>query len=520
MSTVVIDTNLCVGCRDCTQICPVAVYTAVPAPCQTACPLNTDITGVLSLIKQERFDDALDLLREVNAMPGVTGRVCPHPCESDCRRGELDEALAIQLLERAAAAHGSSQGRRAPVRGEKVAIVGSGPAGLSAAYHLARRGYPVTIFEALAVAGGMLAAGIPEYRLSRDIVEGEITRIKDLGVDIRLNTSIKGTGELLKQGYQAILLATGAHQSQKLDIPGEGEFDGVEDALSFLQRINLGKKSAVSGRAIVVGGGNAAIDAARVLLRLGAREVNVVYRRSRQEMPAIESEVAAAEREGVKIHYLVAPSRVLGKNGAVTGLECVRTELGKPDASGRRRPLPVRGSEFVMSTDLIVSAIGEKPDLSSWGSKLAGAEGFAAVDPSTMATRVTGVFAAGDVATGPGTVVAALAAGRRAADSIDSYLRGSSMEVATKQVSGDDEKTSWWKNIRPAKRRIPKRVAKDKLDFKQIERGLTRSQAIKEAQRCLGCAIFAHLDTKSCCGDSCRTCEYHCWKGAISVLGA
>lgn len=522
---IVIDPERCVGCADCSLICPVKVYRVSPPPCQSACPIGTDVLDYVSLIEQGNFDRALASINKINPFPGIVGRVCTHPCDKQCRRGEVDEPISICGLKRAAAQFGERQPKARPVatKEAKVAIVGSGPAGLMAAHDLAWLGYRVTIFESLPVAGGMLAAGIPEFRLPHQIVSTEVGQVAKLGVEIRLNTRVgkdMTLEALFKQGYKAILLATGAHQGMKLNIPGEDEFKGVEDAITFLREVKLDSKRQLSGKAIVVGGGNAAIDSARTLLRLGCKEANIVYRRSRQEMPAIGSEVVAAEQEGVKIHYQVAPARVLGRDGKVAGLECLRTRLGKADASGRRRPVPVKGSEFSMEAALVIAAVGQQPDLSfGQDGKLALSGNLVAVDPGTMATNLPGMFAAGDVVTGPNTVVDALAAGRRAATGIDRYLRGEKGAKGVETKPGvTQQKGTWWKGIPKAKRVRPSElaVAERSQSFDEVDAGLTKAQAVEEARRCLGCGIFARLDMDSCL--ACKQCSDSCWKDAITVV--
>ena len=409
-----------------------------------------------------------------------------------------------------------------------MAIVGSGPSGLMTGYDLARLGYQVTIFESLPVAGGMLYVGIPEYRLPREIIKREISEIEKLGVEIRLSTAIGNEltlGDLFDQGYKAILLATGAHKSLKVQIPGRDQFEGVLDAISLLREVNLGQRQRIAAKAIVVGGGNAAIDSARSLLRLGSREINVIYRRSKKEMPAIESEVITAEREGVKIHYLVAPTKVVGNNGRVVGLECIHTELGEPDASGRRTPLPISGSEFSMEADLVISAIGQKPDLSFLSENCGlniSREGLVTVDADTMATNKPGIFAAGDSVTGPATVIDAIAAGKRAAVSIDMYLRGESLgyggeEKSRARVSG--KKLIWWEEIsRGPRQKASELPIKERLHgFREVELSLTQSSAVQEARRCLKCALFACMDLEGCCRESCRICERQCAQNAIKA---
>jgi len=531
MTRIVIDPEACVGCGDCNLICPVSVFTVLPPPCQSVCPLNTDVHTYVSLIAQEKFDEALASIEQVHPFPGIVGRVCTNPCEERCRRSDIDEPIAIRALKRSAVEFGGNLNRgELPLplaRKKEVAIIGSGPAGLMAAYDLAKLGYQVTMFESLPVAGGMLSVGIPEYRLPREIIKAEIAQIENLGVEIKFNTTIgreKTLMMLIEQGYKAILIATGAHGSLRLNIPGENVYNGVEHAISFLREVNLGGKRNFAGKAIVVGGGNAAIDSARMLLRLGCDEVNVIYRRTRQEMPAIGSEVIEAEQEGVKIHYLVAPVRVLGQDGKVVGVECIRTKPGNPDTNGQPTPMPVVGSEFYIDGNLVILSIGQKPDLlfRHGCNDLAVSGDFVKVDPDTMATNLPGVFAAGDVANKPGTVIDALLAGRKAAVSIGRYLRkGDLKQEGEKEAKAGimEQERRWWREIpkRERGKEIEAPVEKRASNFNEVKAGLTKLSAVKEANRCLGCAIFAHIDVESCCGESCRACQYGCWKGAITV---
>ncbi|MFZ1990767.1 MAG: FAD-dependent oxidoreductase [Alphaproteobacteria bacterium] len=525
-----VDPANCVGCGDCVVICPVSVFTILPPPCQTACPINSDVRNYICLIQQQRFDEALASILQVNPFPGITGRVCTRLCEKECRRGQIDEPIAIKALERFAAKHRKDyekpQASHIEDRGESVAIVGSGPAGLIAAWDLTRMGHHVTIFESLPVAGGMLHVGIPEYRLPREIIKAEIHQIEQLGVEIRLNTTIGKDiklDSLFEQGYRAVLLATGAHNSLKLEIPGENRFEGVIDAIWFLQKVNLGQKKKMGGKAIIVGGGHAAIDSARTLLRIDCKEVDIIYRRTIKEMPAIESELIEAEREGVRIHYLVSPTKVIGKNGRVVGLECIRIELGEPDDSGRRKPMPIAGSEFFMETDLVIPAIGQKPDLSflSENDHISISEqGLIRVDTDTLYTNKDGVFAAGDNVTGPATVIDALAAGRRAAVSINSYIRCEDLKEEHKEKAGarmERYSEIWWKEMPKSElRKIPVISIKEhSFSFKEVELGLTQSLALEEARRCLKCDLFAHMDLESCCRESCRICEYACPQNVI-----
>jgi indolepyruvate ferredoxin oxidoreductase alpha subunit len=458
-------------------------------PCSAACPAGNDIPAFLNLVKQGKFNEGLESIKQSNPLPAVLGRVCYHPCEADCNRGQLDKAIANRLIERFLGDYGlslPSVKKETARHGEKVAIIGSGPAGLSCAYHLTMMSYPVTAFEALPVPGGMLRVGIPEYRLPKDVLSAEIKRIEDLGVDIRLNTTVTSINQLMNQGYKAVFVAAGAHKDMKLGIPGE-EKTGVLSATGFLREVNLGKAVGIGDRVIVVGGGNVAIDSARVAIRQGAKQASIVYRRSRAEMPASDEEIEAAEEEGIKITYLAVPTKVLG-DGKVTGMECTRMELGEPDANGRARPIPIKGSEFVIGADTVIVAIGQIPALTFADKELQiSAQNTLIVDPDTLATNKPGVFAGGDVVTGPATVADAVGTGKRAAVSIDRYLRGKPLNSKEKKrpvVSFEELHTA---NL-PL---LPKAKASRVQGFAEVEDGLTPDVATVEAQRCLSCGPFS-----------------------------
>ncbi|HED24467.1 MAG TPA: FAD-dependent oxidoreductase, partial [Firmicutes bacterium] len=406
------------------------------APCRNGCPAHINVPGYIEAIKEGNFAEALAINREKTPLVGTLGRVCVHPCESNCNRQPFDEALSIRLLKRFAADYGLRNGFaigdqpvRESSRPERIAVIGSGPAGLNAAYQLARRGYRVTIYEALPVAGGMLAVGIPDYRLPREILNYEINQVKKLGVEITCGTKV-GEDISLKQlkaeGYRAIFIATGLHDSAAMGCRGEdtctmGYLPGVE----FLRLINLGRQVNLGDRVAVVGGGNVAMDCARSAVRLGVKEVFLIYRRSRNEMPANKEEVDAAEEEGVIFQLLANPTAVLETEGCVNEVECIKMKLGEPDASGRRRPVPMEGSEFRLKVDTVIPAIGQVADFSfvdsESGLKISD-RGTLMVDRETMATAVPGIFAGGDVVLGARTVIEAIASANRAAEAIDSYL--------------------------------------------------------------------------------------------------
>jgi len=472
-------------------------------PCRGDCPAGLDIRRYIELITQGRYEEALRVIEEKVPLPGTVGRVCPHPCEAKCNRGNLDQPIAINSLKRFVVDAVASTGGRKKVipvrrtRTERVAIIGSGPAGLTAASDLAKFGYGVTIFEALSVPGGMLTVGIPAYRLPKYVVENEIEDIQRFGVEIRLDSPIGKDGltidSLWQQAYKAIFIATGAHKSLRLCIPGE-EMEEVYPGTALLRDVNLGKSVKLGERVSIIGGGNVAIDSARTARRLGSKEASIIYRRSREEMPAYREEIEAAEAEGISINYQSVPVRIVGKDGKVEGVECVRTELGASDASGRRRPIPIKDSEFMVDADMVIPAIGEVPDLS-----FLDIEKFEKtssqtikVKPHTLATNIEGIFAGGDVVSGPATVIEAIAAGSKAALAIDRYLGGRGMEhgeagpltigIENLDVSGIKKRKRQKTSLLPLKRRI--------RCFQEIEKGFTGLKALCEAERCLQCGMF------------------------------
>ncbi len=538
-----VDVNKCTGCGDCAKVCPVtlpnefdmeladrhAIYVPFPQavpnkytidkrgwpPCKDTCPAHIDVQGYVALIGQGKFTEALELIRQTIPFPGVIGRVCNHPCETACNRGEYDEPIAICALKRFVAdiEEGSTpQPVIETTRDQTAAIIGSGPAGLTAAHELALLGYRVVVFEALPVAGGMLAVGIPDYRLPRDVLDREIARIQGLGVEIKLNTPVGGDGgptlEDLRRDYDAVFVSVGAHLERQLRIAGE-DLAGVAPGTVFLRQVNLAQPVTVGKHVTVVGGGNVAIDAARSALRLGAESVTIVYRRSRAEMPANAWEVEDAEEEGVRFHFLANPIRILGLDGKVTGLECIRMELGEPDASGRRRPIPIPGSQFVLDVDMVIPAIGQMPDLSfmaeSWIA-VTRADTLAA-DPNTLATELPGVFAGGDAVSGPATAIRAIASGKRAAESIHRYLQGQELE---RSAGGLPVVSFEEVDVRRAKKQaraaIPKLPPDTRIaDFAEVEMVLAQEQAVAEALRCLNCGVCSE----------CRQCEIACQPDAV-----
>lgn len=534
-----IDEEKCTGCDECTKVCPVlipsefdmglvarkAIYRPFPQavpniftidkrgipPCRAACPAGVNAQGYIALIAQDKFKEALELIRRDNPFPVVCGKVCFHPCESECERGEVDEPVAIRALKRFVSDKWLEEGVKKPepvpkTHEEKVAVIGSGPAGLTCAYFLVKRGYPVTVFESLPELGGMLKVGIPEFRLPRKAIDAEISYIKNLGVEIRTNTKIGKdlTIDDLSREYKTIFIATGAHKSRKLGVEGE-ELKGVIHALNLLRDVKLGKEVKLGEKVAVIGGGNTAIDAAMVALRLGAKEVHILYRRSREEMPANPEEVQLAEDEGIRIQFLVTPKRVLGEEGRMKALECIRMELGAPDETGRRRPMSVEGSEFVMEFDTLIIAIGEQPDLFPLPKEIEVTKrNTIAADPETLQTNLPSIFAGGDVVSGPANVIEAIAAGKKAAGSIDRYLMGE--PLAVKEEIKKVEEVPKEAVVRKPRQPMPLLPVHQRVyNFNEIELGFSEEMAKEEATRCLMCGGCSE----------CLECEKVCEPKAI-----
>jgi len=541
-----VDEVKCTGCGDCIPVCPVtlpsefdlglgerkAVYVPFPqavpgvvtidrrglAPCTDACPAGLSAQGYVSLIAQGKFKEALDLVLETVPLPSVCGRICHHPCEEACNRKDLDAPVAIAALKGFLGdLHGiaGDLGSKAEVRqGKKVAIVGAGPAGLTAAYRLVGRGFDVRIFEATDKPGGMLYWGIPEYRLPKSVLQREVESVLRAGVDVQYNTVVGKdvTVEGLSKDYDAVFIAIGAHTSQKLGIDGE-ELKGVVHGIDLLRKVAEGEKVRIGKRVVVIGGGNTAMDSARTALRLGS-EVTILYRRTANEMPAIKSEVEAAKVEGVQIQFLVSPVEILGRKGRVERVKCVRMKLGEPDNKGRHRPIPIPGSEFVMDVDTVIPAVGQVPDLD-----MLGATGFERTAWNTLtakeddlSTNIPGVFAGGDAVTGPAMAIDAIAAGNRAAASIERYLKGERAEPLPKAGEKRIVRLEEVKKRADAGLAFQERAKQDKIPirermttFDEVEKTLGKAAAVAEASRCLACGPCA----------MCGLCAAACKREAI-----
>ena len=462
------------------------------ARCSKACPAGVDVPRYVRLIGESKVAEALAVIKQTNPFPGICGRVCFAPCEEGCRQGKQREPISVRILKRFAYDNATyEESVAAKPTHKRIAIVGSGPAGLTAAYYLAKLGHSVTIFEALPEAGGMMRVGIPPYRLPRKVLDGEINMVKNLGVEIKTNTKVSSLDALFQQGYKAILVAVGAYQGMKLGVEGE-EHPKVIDCITFLSSVNLGKPIELGERVIVVGGGNAAIDSARTALRQGSKEVTILYRRTRSEMPASPYEVEEALHEGVKIEFLAAPTKVFGQKGAIS-LEAIRMKLGAPDASGRPRPEPIPGSEFRLDCDAVVAAIGQRPEIPEQFDLVTQKGNVLETDSKTMATSRAGVFAAGDVVTGPASVVEAIGTGKKAAISIDKYLGGKGiLKVEEIKVKEPTSRHTFLERLkeeegRPVVPSIP--LARRALNFDEVELGLTEEMAMAEGERCWRCDL-------------------------------
>lgn len=482
-------------------------HSKLTAPCMDACPIHLDVPKYIERIKEAKFADSFEVIHEVLPLPGVVGRVCYYPCERHCQRANVDDPIAIRLLKRFVAdkeLHGEKKLPDPNIPSKtsgKVAVIGAGPAGLTCAYHLTKKGCKVTIFEKQPVAGGMMSIGIPEYRLPQDIVQSEIEAIKKLGVEIKTGLEIgkdMTIEQLRKEGYEYIFISIGAHKCKKLGIEGEN-LEGVYSGLDFLREVRLGKKIVLGKRIAVIGGGNVAIDAVRTARRLGAEEAFIIYRRNLEEMPAHPEEIKDCEAEGINILTLTSPKRIIGENGKVKAIECIKMTLGEPDAGGRPQPIPVEGSEFLFEVDGVIPALGQESDwaclgpecgctLSEWGTMK--------VDSFTLQTEDPTLLAGGDAVLGPQSLIEASAMGKRAAFTIDRLLNGSSPEVGNGDYFDqlfktlkiyDPNETAKVSEIR-GRIQVTKLLPETrKFSFEEVEKGFSSAEAVAEAERCLRC---------------------------------
>jgi NADPH-dependent glutamate synthase beta subunit-like oxidoreductase len=490
----------------------------VKAPCRGACPVGIDVPRYIRLIGDGKYDQAAAVVREKLPLASVCARICHAPCETKCRRGMIrDNPISILALKRFAmdsALNVKPTMSTSKPTGKRAAIIGSGPAGLTAAYYLRKVcGHAVTIFEASSKPGGMLRMGVPEYRLPREILDKEIDMIKELGVEIKLNTKVESLEKLFQQGYDAIFVAIGAHRPVRMGIDGE-DVPGVVEGLSFLQDVNIGKRTKAGEKVVVVGGGNAAVDVARASLRLGAKEVSILYRRSMTEMSAHRNNIEQAQREGVKIEVLAAPVAI--KRGDKLEVRCVRLKLGRPDQTGRPSPEPIEGSEFGLFVDMVIVATGQSPDIPPNFGLSTGSEGTLQVDDATLSTEKKGVFAGGDAVSGPASFIEAAAAGRKAASWIDQYLGG--LGIIDEVLAPAEEMPK----VSPAKEALqragdePKKPSMPLLPtdqtlsgFNEVELGLSEKDSLLESTRCLKCNEIG-FDCGACGFKTCREAVINC----------
>jgi NADPH-dependent glutamate synthase beta subunit-like oxidoreductase len=523
----VVDKEKCVGCGACEKVCPKYVMKVKTmserlmhfnciddrlAPCRQTCPAEINIPQYIAQIREGDYEGAVNTIRERNPFLLACGRVCPHPCETNCRRGIEDEPVSINQLKRFVADYEMNSGERLPIATapetrKRVAVIGGGPAGLTCAYFLRRLGHQVNIFEAMPKLGGMLRYGIPEYRLPKEVLDWEIQSILDLGIDYHTNVKFGydfDLSSLVASGFDAIFMGIGAWKDASLRVEGE-DLKGCYTGIDFLSRLAGGETFPIGRTAAVIGGGNTAIDCTRNLIRLGVEKVYLVYRRTRGEMPANDVEIEAAGHEGVEFLFLAAPVRVKGDDdGNVTHLEYLKMELGEPDASGRRRPVPIEGSEALLETDMVITAIGQSPDVSFTDrSKERLAElnttrwSTIDVDPTTMQSNIPYLFAAGDAATGPSLVVEAIGGGRRAARSIHQYIMGQEVKAQKKELSKEliaesifDQVNGIIKNARAPMPELP--VEERINSFVEVDQVLTEDSARAESNRCLSCCLTCY----------------------------
>jgi len=482
--------------------------------CTYNCPAWIHIAQYLQKIRDGKLDEAAEILLETNPFPSITGRVCPHFCEQNCNRGQYDKAISIRAIERFIGDYIIEKKSEmltrflAPENGKKVAIIGSGPAGLSAAYYLRKLGYKAVIFESEEKPGGMLTYGIPPYRLPKQVVEKEIAVLTKLGVEIRTNVAV-GVNVMLadvQKEFDAVFLATGASKERDIGIPRE---ELLMSGLDFLKKVNEGLRQAPGKEVAVIGGGNSAVDVARTLKRLGTSST-ILYRRTEKEMPAVSEEIEKAKEDGVKFSFLTQPVEASKKNGK-TVLKCIKMRLGEPDATGRRRPIPIEGSEFTLEFDAVIRAIGERPDTTWIPKGFLNEKGWVKADPATFVVGEN-VFAGGDLTSGPATVIEAITAGRKAAESINHYLRGEEIEPETpleEPVRFEEMNLAFYE---PAERvKTPGLSPQDRLNTFDAEEvlGISLEDVEREAERCFSCGYCR----------ACGLCSIFCPDSAVKLNG-
>jgi len=483
-------------------------YEEKAPPCNLSCPAGTDVVDFLHLIGEGKYQEGWELILNTNPFPGICGRVCPHPCERDCNRGNMGGTVNVHMLERFLADVNFDRKLKPRFiesrKKQSIGVIGSGPAGLSCAYQLARRGYKTTVYEALPEAGGMMRLGIPDYRLPKDVLEQEIDYIIAHGVELKLNTRVGHdiSFEEIRKKHDAVFIGTGFLLSRSLGADGE-DLEDVLPGIEVLRKIAFKDDIALGDRIVVVGGGNTAMDVARSVLRMGSQP-RVVYRRSRQEMPAIAEEIEDLLQEGIPIDFLTLPVKVHGdENGSILKVECVRMELGEPDASGRRRPIPIEGSNFEIEADMVITAIGEQPDLRFLPSDVK-SESWGILVDGYGRTNLEDIFAGGDTATGEGTVTHAVGRGRQAAIAIDSYLQGKDLppcEEIERYLQDRSRHMVTWEEINPAYFNLEERIEPRGIpipqrveSFEEIYSGFSEAEALKEAQRCFSCGTCPECD--------------------------
>ena len=502
----------CRFCGACAELCPTGAIRdkdeilkaegnrqEALIPCRYTCPAQVDVPRYVRFIREGDPAAALAVIRERVPFPAVLGRVCNHSCEERCRRGELNQAVNIKNLKRYAAEKGEKSWKE-KIRlnkptGKRVAVVGSGPAGLTAAYYLSRKGHKVTVLEAYSFPGGMLRVGIPKYRLPREILDAEIEEIREAGVEIKTNAPVARLDDLFEEGYHAVVVAVGTHQGVKLPIPG-AELEGVWVNIHFLKEANLDGEVKIGERIVVLGGGNVAFDCARVALRLGAREVHLACLESREAMPADIEEIEQGEEEGIIIHPSCSFQAIRGKNNHVTGVECLQVDSFSFDENGKPSITVVPNSEFLLPADMVIFAIGQRPSLPEGFGLATGRGGLVSVEPETLQADERGIFAAGDVVTGTASVIEAIAAGRRVASSVDRWLGGNG-DISEKLVSDGEasasigrlEKFAYLQRVSPPLTPVEQRSG----NFHAVERGYGEEAAFQESRRCLQCDLRLNL---------------------------